>query len=114
MESIWLLTQHGDRAHRVNAEGTSLDEHQQLAGEHHRLRHIHLAHLGVMERREEGPAWLQWGEKLFSALLPTIWLTQTSRTLPMEVHLDVALCQQDAEPWLRLCVVAREPSSDVC
>src|ERR687897_3711997 len=54
MESIWLLTQHGDRAHRVNAEGTSLDEHQQLAGEHHRLRHIHLAHLGVMERREEG------------------------------------------------------------
>ena len=30
MESIWLLTQHGDRAHRVNAEGTSLDEHQQL------------------------------------------------------------------------------------
>jgi hypothetical protein len=58
------------------------------------------------------PAWLQWGEKSFSALLPTIWLTRTSRTLPMEVHLDVALCQQDAEPWLRLCVVAREPSSD--
>jgi hypothetical protein len=52
--SIWLLTQHGDPAHRVNAEGTSLDEHQQLAGEHHRRRHIHLAHPGVMERREEG------------------------------------------------------------
>jgi hypothetical protein len=47
-DSAWRSGARGD------AEGTSLDEHQQLAGEHHRLRHIHLAHLGVMERREEG------------------------------------------------------------
>ena len=28
----------------VNAEGARLDEHQQLAGEHHRLRHLYPAH----------------------------------------------------------------------
>lgn len=42
------------------------------------------------------PAWLRWGEKSFSALVSTYtYGSQTSRTLPMEVHLGVALGQQD-------------------
>ena len=32
------------RAQQVDAQGARLDEHQQLAGEHHRLRHLYPAH----------------------------------------------------------------------
>jgi hypothetical protein len=34
------------------AKGARLDEREQLAGEHHSLRHIHRSHLGLKERSE--------------------------------------------------------------
>src|SRR5215204_1642726 len=41
-----------------HAEGTRLDEHPQLAGEHHRLRHIHLAYPLLKSEGRKGA--LQW------------------------------------------------------
>jgi Sap, sulfolipid-1-addressing protein len=37
-----------------DAQGARLDEHQQLAGEHHRLRHLHPAHPRLMKTYRKG------------------------------------------------------------
>jgi hypothetical protein len=55
--------------------------------------------------RRVRPAWLPWGEKSFSALVPTHMAYSDQLTCPMEMHLGGALCQQGAELKRRWFVV---------